>query len=56
MTLKTFDKLSQRCYNCEKVDSTLIWQINKERMLEYEDIIACLQFASRKINHPVIAA
>ena len=25
-------------------------------MLEYEDIVACLQFASRKINHPVIAA
>ena len=24
--------------------------------LEYEDIVACLQFASRKINHPVIAA
>ena len=25
-------------------------------MLEYEDIVACLQFASQKINHPVIAA
>ena len=24
--------------------------------LEYEDIVASLQFASRKINHPVIAA
>ena len=24
--------------------------------LESEDIIACLQFASRKIDHPVIAA
>ena len=24
--------------------------------LESEDITACLQFASRKINHPVIAA
>ena len=25
-------------------------------MLAYKDIVACLQFASRKINHPVIAA
>ena len=24
--------------------------------LEYEDIVASLQFASQKINHPVIAA
>lgn len=24
--------------------------------LEYEDIVACLQFASRKIDHPIIAA
>lgn len=23
--------------------------------LEYEDIVACLQFASRNIDHPVIA-
>lgn len=23
--------------------------------LEYEDIVACLQFASRKIDHPVLA-
>ena len=25
-------------------------------LLEYEDIVASLQFASQKINHPVIAA
>ena len=24
--------------------------------LESEDIVACLQFASRKIDHPIIAA
>ena len=24
--------------------------------LEYEDIVACLQFATRQIDHPVIAA
>ena len=24
--------------------------------LEYEDIVACLQFASQKIDHPIIAA
>ncbi len=24
--------------------------------LEYEDIVASLQFASRKINHPIVAA
>ena len=24
--------------------------------LEYEDIVACLQFASRKVDHPIIAA
>ena len=24
--------------------------------LEYEDIVACLQFASKKIDHPIIAA
>ena len=24
--------------------------------LEYEDIVACVQFASRKIDHPIIAA
>ena len=23
--------------------------------LEYEDIVACLQFASRKIDHPILA-